>query len=228
MKYNNELVALALVFLLGSLAGNAHAATAIGGYDLHGAPVDPVFYAGQGGHAVWFAQGTNDYVFAPASGNLTEFDDGTALIEGTVYSISQPASGFTIELFLNGRTNTAPDGSPKMELLDNAYMENGGPIDTSAWYFYESFTGTLTGVGDLAGTSYTITQRGPAFQIGLGASGKNIDLGAAAWFWAEDEHGNRIEGDFNLNLTAVPVPAALPLMLSALVALGLRRRRDRD
>ncbi len=228
MKHNNEIVALALVFLLGTIAGNAQAATVIGGYDLHGAPVDPLFYNGGGGHALWFAEGTNDYVFAPSPGLLTELDDGTARIEGTVFSISQPGSGFTIDLLLEGRTTSAPAGSPKKELIDEAYTEHGGPIDPATWYFYESFTGTLTGVGDSAGIVYAITQRGPAFQIGMGASGKNLDLGAAAWFWAEDEHGNQVRGDLNLNLAVVPVPAALPLMLSALVALGLRRRRDQD
>ena len=225
MKHNNEIVALALVFLLGAIAGNAQAASVIGDYELHGAPVDPLVYGGQGSHAIWFAQGTNDYVFASGAGSLTEYDDGTATIRGTAYSVSQPGSGFAVELLLEIRTSIAPPGSPKKELFDSAYTENGGPIDAATWYYYEAFTGSLTGVGGNDGIAYTITQRGPAFQVGMGASGKNLDLGAAAWFWAEDEHGNQIRGDFNLNLTPVPVPAALPLMTTALIVLGLTRRR---
>ena len=227
MKHNNEIAALALVFLLGAVAGNTQAASVIGDYELHGAPVDPLVYGGQGGHAIWFAQGTNDYVFAPGAGSLIEYDDGTAIISGTVYSISQPGSGFAVELLLEGRTSIAPPDSPKKELFDSAYIENFGPVDTATWYYYESFTGSMTGVGDLDGVFYTLSRRGAAFQIGVGASGKNLEPGASGWFWATDAHGNEIRGDLNLNLTAVPVPAALPLMLTALVALGLTRRRAR-
>lgn len=55
-------------------------------------------------------------------------------------------------------------------------------MDTSTWSYFTAYTGTLTGTGDYAGATMTITRTGPAFQIGIGANGKNLNFGGSGWF----------------------------------------------
>ena len=68
-------------------------------------------------------------------------------------SAADPSKCFTVDVQLSGRTSIAPPGSPKKDLKDCAYSENGGPVDTSTWYYYTNYTGTLTGCGSLAGAA---------------------------------------------------------------------------
>jgi hypothetical protein len=75
-------------------------------------------------------------------------------------------------------------------------------------------------------------------QLGIGANGKSPtdDLGISMWFtWLIDGQNTSNfnlastgQGDVNLVLTPVPLPAALPLFAAALGGAGLagwRRRR---
>ena len=158
-------------------------------------------------HALWLPGIATDFYFVPA-GQLVENADGTGLISGTVVSASDPGKCFTVDVQLSGRTSVAPPGSPKKDLLDCAYSQNGGPVDTSTWYYYTNYTGTLTGCGNLAGAVLTIVPTGPALQVGLGASGKNLHYGLSSWFnWtvtAQPDAGPAIaitgRGDFNLEI----------------------------
>ena len=222
-RINNEIVVIALLFLISLAASNAGATTTTGNYDLHAALVDPLYYGGSGDHAL--VVDGQDFIFTGSDGSLIEYDDGTAVLSGFARQIDDATSGFNVNVLLQGWTLTAPADSPKKELFSSAYLDNGGPVDTGTWYYYASFAGTFEGVGQLAGTVLTITQRGPAFQVGVGANNKNLDFGASAWFWAEDAHGNRTSGDFNLAMTPVPVPAAIQLLISGLFVLGLTSRR---
>lgn len=223
VKMRNEIVVIGLMFILSVVASKAMAATAIAGYQLSAAMTDSQYYGGNGGHA--FVIAGQDYMFASGDGSLVEYDDGTAMLSGIAYSASSPNRGFSVNVLFQGHTNIAPPGSPKKELMSSAYSENGGPVVTDTWSYYTDFAGTLEGIGELDGTVLTITPRGPALQIGVGANGKNIDFGASAWFGATDAHGNEQIGDFNLNLQAVPIPAALQLMISGLAIMGFAGRR---
>ncbi|MBT8143358.1 MAG: hypothetical protein KJO55_01580 [Gammaproteobacteria bacterium] len=224
MKFNNEIAVLGLIFLLSVVAGNAMAATATSNLGVFAATADPLYSNSNSDHAIWF-NGGSDFLFAPGAGSLIEYDDGTAELSGIAYSESNSNAAYRVNILLEGRTNIAPPGSPKMELFSSAYSENGGPVDTDTWYYYASFGGTLEGIGDLAGTVLTITRRGPAFQFGHGADGKNVEYGGSGWFTAVDQDGNLSNGDFNIELRAVPVPPALYLMISGLTFLGLNGRR---
>lgn len=158
-------------------------------------------------HAVWLPGIATDFYFSP-SGSFVENPDGTAHIAGTIVSASDPSKTFDIEVNLSGRTSVPPPGSPKKDLKDCAYSEDGGPVNTDDWYYYTNFTGTFTGGGSLAGAVLTIVPTGPAFQVGLGASGKNLHYGASAWFiWtvtSQPDNGPALpvtgQGDFNLDI----------------------------
>lgn len=170
-----------------------------------GAPVDP--YGSSGGHALWMPGIDTQLVFEPDPGTFTEYADGTATLSGHAVRAGDAGTGFDVSVTLSGYTETAPAGSPKKELASGAYAENGGPVDTSTFTYYTTFSGTLTGFGNWAGASLTITRVGPAFQVGEGANNKNVGFGASAWFtWqvTSQPNGGYLQptgqGDFNLDL----------------------------
>ena len=169
---------------------------------------NPVFNSGPNGHAFWLPGIGTDFVFTPSPGSFTVNNDGTATLTGTLHSKSNPANGFTVTVSFSGYTTTPPDGSPKKELFDSAYVQNGGPIDPSTWVYYTSFTGTLTGTGSYAGALIQLEKTGPAFQIGQGANGKNGNFGGSGWFnWtvaSQPTSGGSLQttgqGDINVDL----------------------------
>jgi hypothetical protein len=173
-----------------------------------GAPLDPVYGPSSGGQAFWFPGIVTDLVFTPDPGTFVANGDGTARLTGTLRSVSDPTKIFTVDVQFSGFTTTTPSGSPKKELQSSAYIENGGPINTATWAYYTSYTGTLTGAGTYAGAVITITRTGPAFQIGVGADGKNIGFGGSGWFLWTVTHqpttGNSLQttgqGDIDIDL----------------------------
>lgn len=167
-------------------------------------------------HAVWMPGIGTDFVFTPNPGSLVENLDGTAVLSGTIAKLSNPSQGFDVVVNLSGRTSVAPPGSPKKDLKDCAYDEDGGPVDTDTWYYYPNYSGTLTGTGEYLGAVLTIVPTGPAFQVGLGASGKNLKYGASSWFiWTVTQQpaaGAPLpvtgQGDFNIDIGDCPSATA--------------------
>ena len=147
-----------------------------------GAVGDPAYDQYPSGHAFYLPGIGTDFIFTPVPGSFVANADGTAQLTGLLRSISNPNNAFTVEIQLGGYSATPPDGSPKLELLPNAYVQNGGPIDPSTWYYYTTLTGTLTGIGNYAGAVIDITRFMQAFQVGVGANGKNTHFGASGWF----------------------------------------------
>ncbi|MCP4203253.1 MAG: hypothetical protein GY769_15120, partial [bacterium] len=144
---------------------------------------DPRVRVQAAGHAFWLPGISDDFIFEPA-GDFIPFDDGTALMTGTIRNLNNLNEAFEVDVQLSGRVDPpgVPPGSPKKELLDSAYSENGGPIDTSTFSYYTGLTGILTGIDDFQGAVLQIDRTGPAFQIGKGANNKNTNYGASAWF----------------------------------------------
>ena len=54
--------------------------------------------------------------------------------------------------------------------------------DATGWRYYEKYSGVLKGINDYEGYVINLKRIGPAFQVGEGASNKNLLLGAAGWF----------------------------------------------
>lgn len=168
---------------------------------------DPQYHSGNNHHALWLPGIGKDFIFDPLSGELIVRDDGSAHLIGTAYRLSNANEGFEIDVVLSGLAGPFPSGSPKKELKSASYMNHGGPVDPYSWIFYTGLEGTLRGVGDLAGAVIEIVRTGSAFQIGEGANGKNINLGASSWFrWKviANPPGRNLkrtgQGDFNLDI----------------------------
>ena len=136
-------------------------------------------------HAVTLPGISQRMVFT-AGGRLTERPDGTARLAGVLVELGNPARSFHMDLRLTGRTTSSdavfpPAGSPKLELNSSSYLTDGGPIDPETWTYYEGFEGTLVGLGEFTGAELSVSRRGSAFQVGIGASGKNDRNGGAGW-----------------------------------------------
>lgn len=169
-----------------------------------------------GGHALYLPGIWPNFQFAPGA-TFQEFDDGTARLVGVAFPPRRPSAQFAVDIVFAGRLDVgeagfAPAGSPKLELLPHQYLANGGPIDPQTWHYYQTTDGFLVGQGVLAGALYEVSPMGPAFQVGLGASGKNLNYGAGGWLnldrLAAPSNGLNVPaflvGDANLDLPDCP------------------------
>lgn len=113
-----------------------------------------------------------------STGIYEEYDDGTARIEMSVQN--EYNRGFKMQLYLSGRTTNPPNtSSPYLTTATRA-------SDTEEWRYYESWTGTLTGLPGsyYEGAIVKAFGAGAAFQVGEGATYYRADLfGAAGWAW---------------------------------------------
>lgn len=168
-------------------------------------------------HAVVMFQIDGKYLFTGNGGTFTEFPDGTARLTGELIHATDFSKKWDIDLLFTGKIDVGdpqnpPAGSPKLELLSTAYVWNGGPIDPASWHYYTDFTGTLKGKMSFDGADLLVTRRGPAFQVGDGANGKNINYGGSAWTWFDvinqPLQGQPLpvhtEGDINISLIPCP------------------------
>lgn len=206
---------------------------------------DGIYHTAGHNHAIWLADapilfGTGrDFVFGDEGGILNIQSGVGGSFIATVFSETHTNSGFSVTLNLSTPFGNATP-APKQELNASAYVE-GGPVDTGTFDYFSFASGTLTGFGVFEGLSFNVTQR-PSnglypFQIGVGASNKNVELGASGWFFYEVAEntsqfvnlttGSRFQGDININLSVinVPAPAGILTLLPGLLALGAFRRR---
>jgi len=124
----------------------------------------------------------SSWVFASNSGLVRIIGDNLHL-SGIIVPTASPSSGsLTVNLLFTSAPASYVDAMPHKELIASAYIENNGPIDASTWkhYFLVPSASSITD-----GQAYSIvlsTQMGMPLQVGYGANGKNIKLGASGWF----------------------------------------------
>lgn len=178
---------------------------------------DPVYTIYPDGVSLWLPGVGEDFVFTGDS-VFAEYGDGTARLVGEVERLSNANERLLVDFFMSdrvdaGNANYPPAGSPKKELLNAAYANSGGPIDTDQWHYYQRLNGMLLGLGDLEGGSMSIGRFGPSPQVGFGANGVSLDYGASAWLkmtvldqpalvtWSPFGHG-----DFNIDIRDCNTP----------------------
>jgi hypothetical protein len=113
-------------------------------------------------------------------GKFVETENGSAKIIGVVALEGKPGRKFNVEINLSSIVLT---GSPYKELRSSAF-DIGGPVDTRSWRYYSSFSGTLTGLGELDGAVVYLSKKSTNFQVGVGANGKNANYGGWGKFIA--------------------------------------------
>lgn len=192
---------------------------------------------GNSDHSVWLSYlgDDSDFSFDPAG--IFMLDEGTGLgsLKGNAKSQTQ-SGGFAVN-FNYSTDLSAYDNNPKFK------SENGSSkMDDT---FYLTMTGgTLTGFGYYAGIDFsTSTMPVPgdntfATQVGTTANNKNGEFGLANWFFVNASvEGNcaneaidlcdaiGTQGDINIDLAPVPLPAAGVLLLAAIGGFGAFGRR---
>ncbi|MEO1426474.1 MAG: hypothetical protein AAFU58_06760, partial [Pseudomonadota bacterium] len=158
---------------------------------------DPTLSASNNDHAIWLpffrsVSGTPltgnsnsadfDFVW---DGRFEVMDNGYATLSGKIANQVDMDYAFDVTFNFRQRDGAGPDGV-KRELRGSAYTENGGPIDTGSFSFFDLEGGSFTGTGALAGVNFGVENRAGSMtfplQFGEGANGKNGNLGASVWF----------------------------------------------
>ena len=186
-----------------------------------------------GGHSFWMPSLSRNLRFedgATGYGTLV-IDDmtGVAKIFGEIRSKSNTSKGFNVDITLTDMELIPVDGG-KRELKSvgsgTVYTNLGGTlVDTSTWIGFNTVEGTLTGIGTYDGLDYSVSRRGPTAQFGIGASGKNVDLGFSTWLDFDRTKGTMgpsyIYGDINVGASPAPEPGTLALVGVGLLGIGL-------
>ena len=168
-------------------------------------------------------------------------------LSGTVVSQDNANAGFVIDFDYNKFfvTNGSVAFTPTFK------SENGSASASDA-ILRNLIGGTMTGTGILAGLNLSVTRLpangSDATQVGSspgtgtrGANNKNDNLGMANWFKitvdssacgtfcttnaSEISSLNGRQGDINVDLAPVPLPAGMLLLLTGIAGLGAARRR---
>ncbi len=135
---------------------------------------------------VWLKNNAENYFSTVETASFITYDNGTA----TYYAVvSNGSDTVTVDLVFSGYTTVAPQDSPK----ENECT----PHNTEDWVYWTTSEGTVT--SEEHGT-YTISRKGPAFQLGDGADVTRAGFGASGWFYMEGGDGYYTTGDINIQL----------------------------
>jgi len=198
-------------------------------------------------HSMWLSHGLGNGIgkdFNFTNGLLNLFDDGTGTLTATAVSQNNANAGFTVSV----RYDNTFLQTPK-------FKSENGSVATGDTFFRDMESGTLTGFGVLAGLDASLTrmpadgkyatQFGSGTATSNGANNKNNQFGMANWFNFSIDQANcaicsnnsvldgiinagSVQGDFNLNLAPVPLPASGWMLIAAAGGLaGMRRRKAR-
>ncbi|MBO3699246.1 HYR domain-containing protein, partial [Roseivirga sp. E12] len=170
-------------------------------------------YGNSSSHAIWLSKYTPDnqagkFHFLQDEGSLTQQADGTATVTGTLVNINDENDSWAVQLNLIDKKSWDEWSALGRSWKGSASNVGDNYLD---WNFYimdtnPSNPSTLTGLGNNAGKTKTLAHA-PAnynygFQIGEAANDKDTGLGFSGWFTYQNDQGNTVQGDFNLDITS--------------------------
>lgn len=193
--------------------------------------------SGKNHHSFWLpklGKGLSDYWQFTGDGGLFSHEGDHARLTGTITNNKDSSKAFAVDVALGfiGKGGRAP----KCE-LGKACSRDQYKFQKGFFEYFEFKNATLTGIDMLAGLDLSLVMapvsgKYPA-QLGYGANNKDLDeFGLSTWFlWSTTSNttGQKFrkkgQGDINVELSAVPIPATLPLLLGAFGVLAVVRRR---
>ena len=154
----------------------------------------------------------NTYVLT-GPGAFHPCEDGTATMTGEMVAKNNVNDMWSFEVYLSDGIDWATWSG-----MGGNYVTQGSGIDVGDlfmdWTYYvidPNQSSTMTGMGDNAGTSYSIVHKpydySKRVQVGYGANTFNYELGLLGWFAYVNEDGsNPRQGDFILEISCEDVP----------------------
>lgn len=124
----------------------------------------------------YYANGSSYAEFEPVSPLSFTYASGTGTvtITGQVRQIGFPNRLLNLSYTFSGETNNPLNGSP--------HWHDCKSPNTLDWRYFPTTSGTITGSGDFAGLSISISRTWqPPFQIGMSANTTNSNFGGSAW-----------------------------------------------
>jgi len=190
-------------------------------------------------HSVWLSylgsSGDSDFDFDPAGIFMLDEDTGLGSLKGTAKSQTQ-VGGFEVHFAY----------TTDLSLYNNnpAFKSENGSSEMADTFYLTMTGGTLMGYGYYEGIDFeTSAMPVPAdgtfaTQVGTTANNKNDKFGMANWFFVntlvDGGCSNDVvdlcsidgtQGDINVDLAPVPLPAAGFLLLAAIGGFGAFGRR---
>ena len=173
---------------------------------------DVAKFGGNNSHAVWLSKYTasnanTKFHFDQDGGKLIQFSDGSATIRGTIINPNNVNDSWEVQLNITDKKSW-----DEWSALGRSWKGNSNTVGNNYldWDYYIMDTNPanpsqLIGLGDNAGKVKTLEHR-PAnynfgFQVGQAANDKDGDFGFSGWFTYQNDQGNYVQGDFNLDLS---------------------------
>ncbi len=124
--------------------------------------------------------------FSSDNATFVQYKNGTAKFTADA---TNGTDNVSIDITYSDKTTIAPVGSPK--------ENNCESTDASGWIYYQTTSGTV--ISQNHGT-YSISRRGPAFQLGNTAMHIAPGFGASGWIDFAGGDGTYLQGDVNIQL----------------------------
>ncbi|TVR37782.1 MAG: hypothetical protein EA392_11875, partial [Cryomorphaceae bacterium] len=148
--------------------------------------------------------GSSDYFVFNTPGSMELYDDGSAMITGTVQAINNPNQQWMIYIRLENKRNWNDWNALGRHYKDDLMIAGDNYLD---WNFYEldNNNSLLIGMGDFAGSFLELSHI-PAsylfgFQVGAAANNKNANYGMSGWFHYEGVfNGASVSGHGDINV----------------------------
>jgi ribosomal protein S26 len=133
-----------------------------------------------------FIPGSQNYAFS-SEGTFTQFVNGTARLQGNVYSTVYPEKGWAVDIWLKNKTDWEQWSSNGGVFVDDNGLVNNDEFINWDFYVIDADQSRLDGLGDYEGFFLNLSQAAfPAntgFQVGEVANNRNNSWGMYTRFY---------------------------------------------